>query len=77
LFSESASRVVASVAPAQLGAFLERAAALGVPAREIGRTGTPRIRVSINGTGVVDIAVSDAEAIWDRALEKYFKQRAA
>ena len=77
LFSESASRVVVSVAQEQLGVLLARAKALGVPAAEIGATGTPRISVSINGRSAIDIAVSDAESIWDSALEKYFKQRAA
>jgi phosphoribosylformylglycinamidine synthase subunit PurL len=77
LFSESASRVIVSVAREHVGDVLKRAAALGVPAREIGTTGTGRIHVSINGQSVIDIAVSEAESIWDSALGKYFKQRAA
>jgi phosphoribosylformylglycinamidine synthase len=77
LFSESASRVIVSVARDQLKLLLERAREMGIPAREIGRTGSSRIRVSINGRGVIDVAVSEAEAIWDSALEKYFQQRAA
>ncbi len=77
LFSESASRVVVSVAQESLGAFLARAKAFGVPAREIGTTGSPRISVSIDGHAALDIALTDAETIWDTALEKFFKQRAA
>jgi phosphoribosylformylglycinamidine synthase subunit PurL len=77
LFSESASRVVVSVARENLAVLLERAKALGVPAREIGTAGTDRVNVSINGQSVIDVAVSEAETIWDTALEKYFKQRAA
>jgi phosphoribosylformylglycinamidine synthase len=77
LFSESASRVVVSVAQDQLGLLLARARALGVPAVEIGATGTSRISVSINGRRAIDVAVSDVETIWDSTLEKYFKQRAA
>jgi phosphoribosylformylglycinamidine synthase len=77
LFSESASRVVVSVARGHLAVLLEHAKALGVPAREIGTAGMGRINVSINGQSVIDVAVSEAEAIWDTALEKYFKQRAA
>jgi phosphoribosylformylglycinamidine synthase II len=77
LFSESASRVVVSVAREHVGAVLDRAKASGVPAREIGTTGTGRINVLINGESVIDIAVTDAETIWDSALGKYFKQRAA
>jgi phosphoribosylformylglycinamidine synthase len=77
LFSESASRVVVSLAREHLAAFLARANDHGVPAREIGATGAGRIHISINGQSVIDMAVSDAEAVWDSALEKYFKQRAA
>jgi phosphoribosylformylglycinamidine synthase len=77
LFSESASRVVVSVAPARAAAFQQRAKDFGVPAREIGTAGTSRIRVLIDGRGVIDIAVDEAEAIWDTALGKHFKQRAA
>jgi phosphoribosylformylglycinamidine synthase len=77
LFSESASRVVVSVAPANLAAFLERAKGFGVPAREIGTTGGRRISVSINRQLAIDIALNEAETIWETALEKYFKQRAA
>jgi phosphoribosylformylglycinamidine synthase subunit PurL len=77
LYSESASRVVVSVSRHELPALLERARAAGVPAREIGTTGGGRIRVSVGGRPVIDVAVQEAEAIWDTALEKYFKQRAA
>jgi hypothetical protein len=48
-----------------------------VPAREVGTTGGGRINVLINGDTAIDMPVSDAEAIWDSALENYFKQRAA
>jgi phosphoribosylformylglycinamidine synthase II len=77
LFSESASRVVVSVAPERAAAFQQRAKDFGVPAREIGTTGTARVRVLINGRSVIDIAVDEAEAIWDTALDKHFTQRAA
>jgi phosphoribosylformylglycinamidine synthase len=77
LFSESASRVVVSAAPQNLSALLDRAKALGVPAAQIGTTGSGRISVSINGSLAIDLAVSEAETIWDTALEKFFKQRAA
>jgi phosphoribosylformylglycinamidine synthase len=77
LFSESASRVVVSVAAENVTAVLERAKALGVPAAKIGTTGSARISVSINGSLAIDTAVSEAETIWDTALEKFFKQRAA
>jgi phosphoribosylformylglycinamidine synthase len=77
LFSESASRVVVSVAGDRLGSLLALAATHGVPALHIGATGSSRINVLINGRTVVDIAVAEAEAAWDGALDQYFKQRAA
>jgi phosphoribosylformylglycinamidine synthase len=77
LFSESASRVVVSVARNRAGAFQERARSFGVPVQEIGTTGTKRIQICISGQSVIDIGVDEAEDIWDTALDKYFKQRAA
>jgi len=77
LFSESASRVVVSVARENVAEFLARAAAFGVPASEIGATGGARISVSINGRTAIDVAASEAETIWDTALGIFFKQRAA
>ena len=77
LFGESASRVVVSVAADRLDAFLDRARALGVPARTIGRTGGSRIRISVDGQAVVDLALAEAEAVWETAIERYFTSRAA
>ena len=77
LYSESASRVVVSAASQDLPALLARAAELGVPARQIGTTEPGRITVSISGRPAIDMPVAEAEVVWDRALETYFKQRAA
>jgi phosphoribosylformylglycinamidine synthase II len=77
LFSESASRVVVSVAPERAAVFQQRASEFGVPVRQIGTTGTDRIVVSINGRSVIDIAIEEGEAIWETALGTYFAQRAA
>jgi phosphoribosylformylglycinamidine synthase len=66
-----------SVGRDHVAALLARAATRGVPAQEIGTTGGGRIYVSINGQSAIDIALREAETIWDSALEKYFKQRAA
>ncbi len=77
LYSESASRAVVTVPRQQLPALLARAREGGVPAREIGTTGGGRIRMTVGGRPVIDVAVHDAEAIWDTALEKHFTQRAA
>ncbi len=55
-FSESASRVVASVPPARVDAVLERAVSVGVPAAVLGRAGGDRL-VS---DGAFDVALADA-----------------
>jgi phosphoribosylformylglycinamidine synthase len=77
LFTESASRAVVSVAPERLQSFLEHAAALGVPARRIGTTGGPRIHVLVNGKPAIDVALSEAEAVWDGAIGRYFEKKVA
>jgi phosphoribosylformylglycinamidine synthase len=77
LFAESASRVVASVAPGQLAALLALASANGVPAKQIGRVGGNRIQIAVDGKQVVNELVSDAERIWAAAIESWFEQRRA
>jgi phosphoribosylformylglycinamidine synthase len=77
LFGESASRVIVSVAPDQLDAFLARAAAAGVPSRVAGRTGGSRLVVRLDGGVVIDVAVDEAEAAWNSALERYFAKQVA
>ena len=34
-------------------------------------------RMTVGGRPVIDVAVQEAETIWDTTLEKYFTQRAA
>jgi phosphoribosylformylglycinamidine synthase len=77
LFGESASRVIVSIAPEELDAFLARADAAGVPARDIGRTGGSRITISIDGDTTLDVPVTEAESAWGTALERYFAKRVA
>jgi phosphoribosylformylglycinamidine synthase len=77
LYSESASRAIVTVARPQLAALLGRAREAGVPAREIGSTGGARLRMTVGGRPVIDTALTQAETVWDTALEKYFKPRAA
>jgi phosphoribosylformylglycinamidine synthase len=77
LFSESASRVVVSVDPADEAAVLARAAAAGVPAHRIGTTGGDRIRISVAGTTSIDVGVADAERVWSTSIEKYFQRAVA
>jgi phosphoribosylformylglycinamidine synthase len=72
LFSESASRVVVSTSPEDLEWFLQKAAAAGVPAAVIGRTGGTRIALAVEGAEGLDVGVAEAEAIWTGAIERYF-----
>jgi phosphoribosylformylglycinamidine synthase len=77
LFGESATRVVVSAADAHVAAVLERAAAAGVPAAVIGRTGGADIRIACGGAPAIRIAVADAEARWAGAIGQYYQRAAA
>jgi phosphoribosylformylglycinamidine synthase len=77
LFGESASRAVVTVRPNDRAALMEMAAATGVPALAIGRTGGPAIRIAVAGEIAIDCALAEAEQIWSTALEKHFASRAA
>ncbi len=63
-FSESASRVVASVAPDRLDEVLDRAGSGGVPATVIGDAGGDDLRAE----GAFTVARADAEHAWRDAL---------
>jgi phosphoribosylformylglycinamidine synthase len=77
LFGESASRVVVSAAPGRTAAVLASAAAAGVPALQIGRTGGAAIRIAIQGAVVIDVPVAEAEARWNGTLRAWLDGRAA
>jgi phosphoribosylformylglycinamidine synthase len=77
LFGESASVVLVSVRPEDRAALLEMAAAAGVPARAIGRTGGTRLRIRVAGQAAIDCALDEAEQIWRTSLERHFAGRAA
>jgi phosphoribosylformylglycinamidine synthase subunit PurL len=77
LFSESASRVIVSVAPEELTRVLERAAAAKVPARVIGQTGGNRLRIAVAGQMVIDQSVDEAERVWSNTIEHFFAKRVA
>lgn len=72
LFSESASRVVLSVSPAACGTLLAKAAAAGIPARDIGAVGGDRIRIAIDGRTVLDESLAEAERLWATAIGDRF-----
>ncbi len=77
LFSESASRAIVSVRPQDRAALMQMAAEAGVPARHVGRTAGDRLRIHVGGAPAIDCAVADAESVWTRSLESYFKRVAA
>jgi phosphoribosylformylglycinamidine synthase II len=77
LFGESASRIVVSAAPDAVAEVLSRAAAAQVPARVIGETGGNRLRITIAGRVVMDVAVDEAERVWSTAIERHFVKRVA
>jgi phosphoribosylformylglycinamidine synthase subunit PurL len=64
LFSESASRVVVSVEPADEDALLGIAADHGVPAARVGETGGPRALVE----GLIDVPVDELIDAWEDSL---------
>ncbi len=62
LFGESASRVIVSASPDMAADVLARAAAKGLPAKVIGRTGGHQLRVSVGGELAIDITDRRARA---------------
>jgi phosphoribosylformylglycinamidine synthase II len=77
LFGESASRVIVSVSSSGLHDLLARAAAAGVPAASIGTVGGDRIRVAIDGRGVLDESLADSEQMWSTGVERHFERARA
>ena len=72
LFGETASRAIVSLAERRVGDLLARAAAAGVPAQALGRTGGDDCRIVVDGTAVIDVPVAEAEQIWETGLSRYF-----
>ena len=58
-------------------AVLERAAAAGVPARPIGRTGGQRLRIAVDGRAAIDVGVEEAERVWSTTVGRHFVKRVA
>jgi hypothetical protein len=63
LFGEAPALVVASVRPGAVAAVLERARALGVPARTVGETGGDVLSIGISPLGRLSVGV---EAVRER-----------
>ena len=72
LFSESASRVVVSVALAKVADLLALASRHGISATRIGSVGGNAVRIAIDGVTAIDAPLADAERIWATAIDQYF-----
>jgi phosphoribosylformylglycinamidine synthase len=66
LFSESASRAIASIAPEKEGSFRGLAATRGVPFQRLGETGGPRAVID----GMTETTVRALGDVWSGALER-------
>jgi phosphoribosylformylglycinamidine (FGAM) synthase-like enzyme len=66
LFSESASRVVVSVAPEHEQALASLAAAHGVPLSRLGETGGPRVAFD----GLFETSVAELRATYETAIPR-------
>jgi phosphoribosylformylglycinamidine synthase len=76
LFGESASRIVVSAAQDVAPRVLAAAAAAGVPAAVIGRTGGSDIRIAVDGTTAVSMPVPAAEQAWATAIGRRMQSAA-
>jgi phosphoribosylformylglycinamidine synthase len=77
LYGEAASQVVVTVRETEADVVRGRAAAAGVPARMLGRTGGARLRYRFDGEPAVDVALAEAEQQWATGLSRYFEASAA
>jgi phosphoribosylformylglycinamidine synthase subunit PurL len=68
LFSESAGRVLVTVAPEHVREVLSRAADAGVPARELGTTGGPALSVD----GIPELPLATLRTAWEGTLPALF-----
>ena len=66
LFSESQSRVLASVPAERLADLEDIAAELDVPVHVLGTTGGERLEIK----GILDISLGDMVDVYDNALER-------
>jgi phosphoribosylformylglycinamidine synthase II len=75
LFGESQSRFVVTCRRANLERLLEMAAARGIPAKKVGRTGGIEIRIAQSGRELIRVPVEKAFRAWKDSLPDFFKVR--
>ena len=73
LFSESATRVVVSVAPEREAELMSLATRAHLPARRIGVVTGKRVHIAIDGRTVIDEPLAEVERTWNTAIERYFE----
>jgi phosphoribosylformylglycinamidine synthase subunit PurL len=76
LFSESPSRIVISFAKANSNAVREIAQQHGCPLTVLGRVGPNNLRISLNGSEVVNAPVAELENAWRSALPRKLQAEA-
>ena len=79
LFGEAASQIVVSVREVDADRVAAVAAAAGVPACVLGRTGGARLRFAIEGgtDAPMDVPLAEAEQAWSNGLTRHFEETAA
>jgi phosphoribosylformylglycinamidine synthase len=73
LFGESQSRIVVTCRRADLDGLLKSAAACGVPAQAIGRTGGSRLVIKHEGREILRLPVAQAFRAWKDSLPSFFQ----
>ncbi|MFN4179898.1 MAG: phosphoribosylformylglycinamidine synthase subunit PurL [Armatimonadota bacterium] len=68
LFSESASRIVVTVAPASLTELEAIAKELGCPMFVIGKVGGSKLKIAFEGKELINEEVNNLKAVWSTAL---------
>ncbi|MCX7003183.1 MAG: phosphoribosylformylglycinamidine synthase subunit PurL [bacterium] len=74
LFGEQQSRIVVSVAPAQLAPLRALAAQHGVAAMTLGTVGGETLQINAGTTAVIAAPVAQLKHAWDTALDRFFAQ---
>ncbi|HMA53328.1 MAG TPA: AIR synthase-related protein, partial [Acidobacteriota bacterium] len=75
LFGESQSRIVVTCRRAKVAGLLAKAAAAGVPAKAIGRTGGDAIAVRRSDRQILRVPVDEAFHAWKDSLPAFFRIR--
>jgi phosphoribosylformylglycinamidine synthase subunit PurL len=70
LFGESVPQVIVSTAAERAEEVVNRARAVGVPARVIGHTGGTALTIRVNGQPALSVNVAEAEQVWANAIEQ-------